>query len=686
MNTGATDNTLIRAPLGNLSFKSSASHSTKYRPDIDGLRAIAVLAVLFFHAGFTAFVGGFVGVDVFYVISGYLITSLLVKDMEQRRFSLASFYERRLRRIFPALFAVLFFCIFAACLILDPNEMRTFGATLLSTTFFVSNFYFWRTAHPLGYFDKTVDSNPLLHTWSLSVEEQFYVFFPLILFLLFRWARTRVRLWLMLLAASSFVLNLWATEHKSVLAFYWFMPRAWELLAGALVAVKIAPALRNRALRELLGVCGLGAIVLALFLPITHWAFPGYIVLLPCMGTALAIYAGESGPSLARSLLSFRPLVFIGTISYSLYLWHWPVIVFSKHLPFHFTDRANLFVVLIFSFLLAFLSFEFIERPFRGERSAFNRQQIFALGAAASFVAAAFGALACLSQGLPMRYDAQTRPVVAGNLERMTDFDESCSNWMNPVHRLADIKFCVQGDQYPHKVLFWGDSHVQQLQPAIDQLYRGGSLPDHGVVLAINNGCLPDQHLNNTGYGFYCDSFSRFAMLRAKQPDIDTVFIGFGEWWTIRYNKYLCAVSEGTCRTLPTYDAAASAFVADLSEEIHELRSEGKRVIVSLPFPWYDQPIPDVEISNAVFGKIGFAVAPSEISSPLLRQALQAAATKAGAEVFDPREALCHGQQCLFQVDGISIYKDDNHLAPAGALLLTGSLQQILQGKTQSDP
>lgn len=663
-----------------LSFESSASHSAKYRPDVDGLRAIAVLGVLCFHSGFTAFQGGFVGVDIFYVISGYLITSLLVRDIVEDKFSIVSFYERRMRRIFPALFTVLFFCILATSVLFDPKEMTAFGQTLLATTFFVSNFYFWRTAHPLGYFDTEVNSKPLLHTWSLSVEEQFYVIFPMLLFLLFRWVRPRVRIWLVLLTGASFALNLWATHHKSVLAFYWFIPRAWELLIGALLAVKVLPPLRNRAAREAASALGLTMIVSALFLPVYHWAFPGYVVLIPCVGSWLVIYAGEAGQSLAKTLLSFRPLVFVGTISYSLYLWHWPIIVFSKHLPFHFTDRTDTTLVIVSSIVLAFLSFEYVERPFRGSSSLFSRRQIFAFGAVASALTASFGSVAYFSHGILERYDPQTRQLVAANLQRADDFDESCSNWKKEVHSLADIKLCTLGDQAPHKIMFWGDSHVEQLYPAIKQLYADGSLSKHGVVLAVENGCLPDQYVNNTGYGFHCDLIAKFAMMRAKQDDIDTVFIGFSTWWVARYDKYFCTATAGECqKVLLTSDDASNRFLADLSEEIRGLQSQGKQVIVCLPFPSFDRLIPEVQINNAVLGRYGLSVDAKEITSPSLRAQVISVAENAGAEIFDPREVLCQGQQCLSEIDGVSIYKDDNHLAPSGARVLAASLREVLQ-------
>src|SRR5579863_5540660 len=342
-----------RSQFARISFESIASRSAKYRPDVDGLRALAVLSVLFFHTGFAPFRGGFVGVDIFYVISGYLITSILLKDLTEGKFSIVAFYERRMRRIFPALFTVLLFAIAAGTVLFDPEEMKIFGKALVTTTLFVSNLYYWHSARPLGYFDKAVSSQALLHTWSLSVEEQFYLFFPVTLFLLYRWTKGKVKVWLVALAAVSFAMNIWATQHKPVVAFYWIMPRAWELLAGALLAVKALPPLVNRLARELAGLFGLGMILVAVNLSIREASFPGYIVLLPCLGTFLVIYAGEGGQCLARTLLSFRPLVFIGVISYSLYLWHWPIIVFSRHPPIHLPEKALTPFVLMSSIALA---------------------------------------------------------------------------------------------------------------------------------------------------------------------------------------------------------------------------------------------------------------------------------------------------------------------------------------------
>jgi peptidoglycan/LPS O-acetylase OafA/YrhL len=663
-----------------LSFESIASRSAKYRPDVDGLRAVAVLAVLFFHTGYAPFRGGFVGVDIFYVISGYLITTILAKDLREGKFSLVAFYERRMRRIFPALFTVLFFCIVAGTILFDPREMTIFGKALVTTSFFISNFYFWHSAHPLGYFDNAVSSQALLHTWSLSVEEQFYLFFPVTLFLLFRWTKRSVNAWLLVMAAVSFVLNVWATQHKPVVAFYWIMPRAWELLAGALLAMEALPPLGNRIVRELAGLLGLGMIIVAVSLSIPSAAFPGYIVMLPCLGAWLVIYSGGTGRSFVRAILSFRPLVFIGVISYSLYLWHWPIIVFSRHLPIHIPEKAEIPFVLVSSVTLAFLSFEYIERPFRGGRSLFSRRQIFAFGFAATVATLVFGFVADLSRGLPARYDPQIRQIVASNLERMDDYDGSCANWKTEVHSLDDVKFCNLGSELPHKIMFWGDSHVEQLYPAIKKLYDRGELRDRGVIIAIGDACLPDEHLNIVGEGYHCDSFSKFAMLRAKSADVDTVIIGFSTWTTLK-DGAVCVPSDERCVKLVFRDQVARRIVADLPGEIRALRDLGKNVIVCLPFPIYDVRIPELEISNAVFGRFGLLESARDRTSPLLREEIRAVAVGAGAEIFDPRLSLCQGQDCLIQVAGISIYRDTNHLAGSQVGILESNLQEVLQRK-----
>jgi peptidoglycan/LPS O-acetylase OafA/YrhL len=267
-----------------LTFQSNLARSDKYRPDIDGLRAIAVLPVVFFHAKVAGFSGGFVGVDIFYVISGYLITSLIAKDIALGRFSIISFYERRIRRIFPALFAVMFASTLVACILFYPQDFIAFGKSMIATTLFVSNVFFKHAAGTGGYFGLTSESQVLLHTWSLSVEEQFYLLLPTALLLLARWTNGRVLSALSAVAIVSFLISVWTTQHRPLTAFYIFVPRAWELLIGSLLAMKAVPPLNQRVSREIAGFVGLGLIAWAIFIFAYDTTFPGLAALVPCLG------------------------------------------------------------------------------------------------------------------------------------------------------------------------------------------------------------------------------------------------------------------------------------------------------------------------------------------------------------------------------------------------------------------
>jgi peptidoglycan/LPS O-acetylase OafA/YrhL len=669
---GAVHNTALR-------FESPVAVSRHYRADIDGLRAIAVLSVLFFHVDIVSFKGGFAGVDVFFVISGFLIASLIARDIDTKRFSFVAFYERRIRRIFPALFAVSFFSVIAAAVLFDPQEFSAFGKSLMAMTGFVSNIFFG--TRPESYFDTSSSPVALLHTWSLSVEEQFYLLFPMGLLLLRRFAkRYEVRL-LLLAIGASFAFSIWGSFHEPVATFYMLAPRAWELLLGAVLAVSSVPPLNHRLMRELTGGVGLALVGYALTMFAKQTNSPSLHALFPCVGACLILYAGQGGESCVKKLLSLRPLVFIGVISYSVYLWHWPIIVFGKYIFIGSLTKNQTFVIVLCSLLAGFLSFEFIEAPLRGKDSTISRRQVYEFAITASVISLALGLTIDSSKGFPQRFDAKTREIVFENSERKSDFDESCGNWKTEIRAFADIESCQVGNTASHKILFWGDSHVQQLMPLIKNMHAEGKLQGKGAVFFLEVACPLAEDMNNVQEsGYHCDTFARFAMIRAHQEDIDTVFIGFDPWWAWTPNS-LCLSADGRCLRILSAAESIQYFLEELSRHIHDLRAAGKRVIVQLPMPVYDKSIPDLEIHNAFMGSLLGESVPSEVCPPILREEILSVAQDAGADIFDPRESLCEGQKCTYQVGGVSIYKDDNHIAASQIGILEANLFSTLSSR-----
>lgn len=315
-----------------------ASAHVQYRADIDGLRAIAVMAVVAYHAGIKAAGGGFIGVDIFFVISGYLIGSIVLGEAREGQFSLLRFYERRVRRLLPALVLVLCATFALAAVYSFPAELVQLGRSMLAALFFASNIFFWRHS---GYFDAPAETQPLLHTWSLAVEEQFYLFFPLTLVLLVRYAPQYLKVVIVAATALSLLLCIEATADFSKASFFLLPMRAWEFLLGVLIAIGLFPRLPDPLIRNVAAAAGLAMICAAILVFTNETPFPGFSALLPTVGAALVIGSGLSGPTFVKRLLSLRPVVFVGLISYSLYLWHWPVIVFQRSDAFFWSRRRS---------------------------------------------------------------------------------------------------------------------------------------------------------------------------------------------------------------------------------------------------------------------------------------------------------------------------------------------------------
>jgi peptidoglycan/LPS O-acetylase OafA/YrhL len=443
--------------------------------------------------------GGYVGVDVFFVISGYLISAIMFSEIAASRFSVLAFYERRIRRIFPALFGMLIVFSAVASYYLLPSEYVDFAKSLLAATTSSSNFYFWRHS---GYFDSPT-SNPLLHTWSLAVEEQFYILFPIFLVMIRRFFPERLRIAVVVLFFASLVASAVMVPHDAITAFYMSYTRAWELLLGTVISLGMFPRMHSMLARNAATLLGIGLIGFAIVRYSRFTSFPGLTALVPCIGSALIIAAGEFGPSVVGSVLSWRPFVFIGLISYSLYLWHWPVIIlhslglsarledvlphrYAAMLPF---VRFDMFTEIGVSFLLAVLSWRFIERPFRSRPLRISRRPLFVLSAVVMALLIVFSGSVINADGFSGRFSPQSVKVASflkshdgGIFGRVG----GCFITDNSRSAVLDNDKCLRLVEGKKNYLLIGDSLAGALWSGL-----ASSLPHDHVLLASVSNCKP---------------------------------------------------------------------------------------------------------------------------------------------------------------------------------------------------
>lgn len=431
----------------------------KYRAEIDGLRALAVVPVILFHAGFELFSGGYVGVDVFFVISGYLITTILIEDIESNRFSIANFYERRARRILPALFFVMLVCIPFAWMWMLPSQMRDFSQSLVAVSLFASNILFWTQS---GYFDPAAEDKPLLHTWSLAVEEQYYLLFPIFLILVWRIGKNKAFGMIVVMAAISLLLSEWGWRNKENGNFFLAPTRAWELLAGTLAAFIVQK--RGVQKSNFLALLGLAAIVFSIFAYDENTPFPSLYALVPVMGVVLLVLYGKK-ETIAARLLSNKAMIGIGLISYSAYLWHQPLFAFARIKSVDEPSHLLMALLVSSSIALAYFSWKFIETPFRN-KGKINVTKIFVSSSAGLILAISIGVIGIINSGFPSRYE-YTGIGVTGN-KQLTDYferkTESCSDDFSDVD---NFNSCLTTNNQYTDVIIVGDSHALHLMPGL---------------------------------------------------------------------------------------------------------------------------------------------------------------------------------------------------------------------------
>ena len=643
----------------------------RYYPHIDGLRAFAILPVLLYHAFPSLFPGGFIGVDVFFVISGYLITKGLLTDLESGKYSIGTFYVRRIRRIFPAYAAVILFSLLVVAFAYYGEKLKILAKTALSSTYFATNIYFEKTA---DYFAPASHTNPLLNLWSLSVEEQFYVFFPLLLAFLFKWAPRHLKWVVWIVSIASLLLSVWAvnfSNHDSM-AFYLLPFRAWELMAGSLLAIYIKDNFIN------LRVGGLGLLVLV---SCTFWMsssqpFPGGLALVPILCAVVLLMSGRYGVS--KKIMENGALVFIGKISYSLYLFHWPLLVFCRYMLWGCLEPLAINLIAItLSFLFSILSWRYIELPLR--RTKWPKWRYFALagGIIALTIAAAHGVR---SLG---KYEERHSEVVvedywdgqAANEEKYPD-----PHWPDSENRTPHSLSVLGQDANPQYVL-WGDSHAMALSPAFHVF---------SIETGINGLYINRKHIlmcwaNSRIYPDNDRWIEEVLQWLEKHPELRTVVLH--NRWAVRSQGYANEMENQLMgmQADEQIRRAAEAFERGITELCKRLQAMGKNVVILTSVPEQMVEVPEMlQRYNLFSSPRGMTCMSHAAYSERQREAnavFKKLENQGLARIISVEKKFYPGNKpCELLLPGnISMYKDDDHLTPSGAKWLIHQMEKPLR-------
>ena len=618
----------------------------RYRADIDGLRAVAVGLVLLYHAGL-GFSGGFIGVDVFFTISGFLITGLVLKQQAAGTFSLRDLWLSRIRRIVPAVSVMVFATLLVGAWALYPKDYVELAESAVAQQLMAANVYFWQTG---GYFNGPAELKPLLHTWSLAVEEQFYLIYPLVLVLAVKrksqspWPR-------FVMLAVLFAVAQWLTSTHARAAFFLLPARAWEMLLGG-VLWSLPPRIEfSRGQAEVASWMSLATIFASATMFDSATPFPGVMALIPCGATALLIAANWTHSTTVARLLSTKPVVFLGLISYSLYLWHWPILVFAKYRLGDLSPVVSA-ALLAISFLVAYLSWRFVEEPFRRERVAAGPRRL--LGGFVVAVGLLLLATSCVgtTEGIPQRYDHATRKLLAsmdtGRFQRKVTLAQ--------VRRGSLPK--IGAPTGPIRVLLWGDSHAMTVAPLLDQLCR-----DHGLrgELATFPSTLPVAGFRAGRKWEAPGGYGEAVLGYVAQQEIEVVLL-VGYW---------------------SRDASASGFSTAVQRTVESLCDSGCHVILVRDVP--EQPDINRRIRMALSGACSLEKLGVSLAQHRERQAAADAVLlslqRPNVTVLDPTPFLLdsHGT-CQVVSRGVSLYRNADHLSATGAQRLADMFSPTLPG------
>jgi peptidoglycan/LPS O-acetylase OafA/YrhL len=646
----------------------------RYRPEIDGLRALAVVPVILFHAGFPLFKGGFVGVDIFFVISGYLITSIILDELERGKFSIVTFYERRARRILPALFFVMAVCLPFSWMWLIPSEFKDFSTSLIGVILFSSNILFWQTS---GYFATDVELKPLLHTWSLAVEEQYYVFFPILLLLLWRFCKRSI-VWIVFGGViGSMILAHFGATHKPIANFYLLPSRAWELGQGALVAIFFLKTDRRvppEKFSQLMALLGFSLIIFSIFWYDKHTPFPSLYALAPTCGAVLVIlYARPS--TVVGSFLTLKPVVWTGLISYSAYLWHQPLFALARQRNYHELDVYAFSILSLLSLVLGYLSWRYIEAPFRN-RGNIRTKHIFLFSAGGMAIFLCIGIGGVMSDGF--RYRDKWKGVegeFATQSERGSGERYCLGNHIESP--LGDM-VCIIGDisKKPEGVL-WGDSYAAALVYGMnDELKRNG----RAFYAVITDGCVPVKNAWRISLQkeFDCtkEKHNRFLKEVASIESIRNIV------WIGAFSLLLDPAQS--FEYVIDGQPASHEIVKDrMISMLREFEATGKKVILIGETPRFPNSVADYAIRRyaATNGDVNSGVQRVQRAEMVatLRQEDVLAEARAHARVVEGLNIFCERNLCSsHDAQGRLLFTDKSHISHLGSIRLARSVMEEL--------
>ena len=643
-----------------------------YRSDIDGLRGVAVLLVIAYHAHFRVFEGGYVGVDIFFVISGFVITQMLVSQAEPAQLSLSEFFERRARRILPALATVLAACLVAGFFILGPHDLQELCKSIVAVTLLIGNLFFWRQR---DYFADQAPPHPLLHTWSLGVEEQFYLLFPLLILWTKKPRQSRLH-WMIAIGIVSLLACIVSTPEHPAAAFYLLPTRGWEFVLGGLVAISSVPARLGRFGAETMAAAGLLGILIAAVFFTGLTPFPGVAAILPCGGAALIIGANSRRVTFVSQILSWRGLAGIGLVSYSAYLWHWPIFTLSRSFLGRELTSAETIVVVAVVAILSFLSWKFIEKPFRAARAGTSGR---GYGTAAILIglgciaAVAAGTLA--GHGFPSRMSAQALVYEHAGY-RTNDSSTGCHRGINDALPGKELCAITKGTTGPG-VLLWGDSHANVIAPAIAAI---GTAAGVTVWQASYSGCPPlmDTSVARTPGGDRCRDFNNEVFAAIQRLGIRRVILA--AYWV-----YYASQKPDTAlaRLFDPYSPKGSLGSGDADENetlfdmalrktVTSLQKRGLEVWIVDQVPVQREYVPNLITRTAVHGGnpelAGVKFAEHSHDRSFVHSRFLALVDR--AHLLDPAVFLCGTGTCVCFADERVLYMDSNHLSFDGAMYI----------------